>query len=334
MNMRRYLICCILIFPVFYFSGHADVAGRETRSGDSSGIWDGLCSFWSGISDFFIPHYEERKIVFETETNYYHVLVEDDCEGKRHLIFGSRKGTQSMFFPNKPETLASSYMRHAFTALSALERKPERVLFIGLGGGVMPMFLRRHFPEALIDIVEIDKDLLPVAVDYFSFEKDPRMRIVFKDARLFAKKEPEGQYDLIFLDAYNGDYIPFHLATVDFFKCLKRLLKPEGVLAMNIANFGNTKFIRSEFKTLKKVFPYMRVVVCPNETNFIPLASENNLLELPALISRANDLDNTYTFNMSLEEMLSNMMAEAELDEYLNDSKAIIYTDDYAPVNH
>ena len=39
---------------------------------------------------------------------------------------------------------------------------------------------------------------------------------------------------MIFLDAYQNDYIPFHLTTLEFLKEVKSRLKEDGVVVSNI----------------------------------------------------------------------------------------------------
>ena len=86
------------------------------------------------------------------------------------------------------------------------------MLLIGLGGAAIPKFLARHYPDIELHIVEIDPDVVQVARKYFSFQPTERMKVFVADGRLFLTQTQE-RYDVILLDAYSSDTIPFHLTT-------------------------------------------------------------------------------------------------------------------------
>ena len=54
------------------------------------------------------------------------------------------------------------------------------------------------------------------------------------DARPFLRRTDE-RYDLIVVDAYHQPYVPFYLATREFFRLARERLAPGGILALNVA---------------------------------------------------------------------------------------------------
>ena len=74
------------------------------------------------------------------------------------LIFNIHIGdrNQTCLDVNEPEKLVFSYTRMSFAGL-LVNPEPERILVAGLGGGSIPMTLTDLFPDAQIDIVEIDQ---------------------------------------------------------------------------------------------------------------------------------------------------------------------------------
>jgi spermidine synthase len=102
-----------------------------------------------------------------------------------------------------------------------------------------------------------------VARRYFSVPADDaRMRIVAEDGRLFITRSSD-RYDVILLDAYLIDTIPFHLATREFFETAKRHLTPSGVLASNVIGAldgPRSAFFRAVYKTFAGVFRTVYVV--------------------------------------------------------------------------
>ena len=54
------------------------------------------------------------------------------------------------------------------------------------------------------------------------------------DARPFLRRTDE-RYDLVFVDAYHQPYVPFYLATREFFRLVRERLEPGGIVALNVA---------------------------------------------------------------------------------------------------
>ena len=78
------------------------------------------------------------------------------------------------------------------------------------------MAFHRLFPTAVIHAIEIDTAVTKVAKKYFDFTENDQIK-VDQDGRVFTKRALANsfKYDLIILDAFNGDYIPEHLMTQD-----------------------------------------------------------------------------------------------------------------------
>jgi spermidine synthase len=137
----------------------------------------------------------------------------------------------------------------------------RRVLFVGLGGGTTPKRYHEDYGQMTIDVVEIDPTVVAVAREYFGVPRDARLRLHAQDGRLFIAQSRE-RYDIIILDAYLIDTIPFHLATREFFETVRAHLTPGGVLASNIIGaLGGPRsgFFRAVHKTLREVFPSVYV---------------------------------------------------------------------------
>ena len=119
--------------------------------------------------------------------------------------------------------------------------KPMRVNITGLGVGVLFCYGR---PGDYYRAYEISPEALAVATDtnLFTFVSGcpAKTDIVLGDARkgleaeLAAGVEP---YDVIVVDAFTGDNLPYHLSTVEAFDLYFKLLKPDGILCVNISNW-------------------------------------------------------------------------------------------------
>jgi len=322
--MRLHIVINFIL--LFFFTGQ--LAAEEKSLIDK--FQPPQPGFWETVSNLFIPHFEKCNIVFEKESEYFSITVEDSETGLRHLVFNPKKGSQSTINPNKPNDIIPHFMQYSFLSLATIKAPPEKVLFIGLGAGIMPMFLRRLYPDTEMDIIEIDPAIEPIAKKYFGFKPDRKIEVITKDGRVFINKCKK-QYDIIFIDAYNAKEIPFQLTTLEFFKHIKRCLRPEGLLVANIANFGNMNFIFSQLETVQQVFADIAVFVCPGQTNFVLFASEKNKLDQKKWKQRSKAIDKKYAWNFKLTPFTNTRLPEDYIISNTKDAK--ILTDEFAPVN-
>ena len=66
-------------------------------------------------------------------------------------------------------------------------------------------------------------------------EDNPNLTVYDADARPFLRRTDE-RYDLIIVDAYHQPYVPFYLATREFFRLARERLAPGGIVALNVAS--------------------------------------------------------------------------------------------------
>jgi len=118
---------------------------------------------------------------------------------------------------------------------------PMRVGVIGLGVGTLACWGRAN---DFYRFYEIDQNVVDIAMNqnYFTFISDStaRCEIVTMDARLALEKElelHEEKYDVLVLDAFTGDSVPYHLLTKEAFAVYFARLKPDGILALHITNW-------------------------------------------------------------------------------------------------
>jgi hypothetical protein len=84
---------------------------------------------------------------------------------------------------------------------------------------------------------------------------NPRLKAITADARPFLQSTTQ-TYDLIFIDAYRQPYVPFYLATADFFKLVHDHLAPDGIVALNVSTVpGDDTLPRDIAGTLATQFP-------------------------------------------------------------------------------
>jgi spermidine synthase len=249
---------------------------------------------------------------------------------RRCLIFNIHIGdrNQTCVDVNEPEKLVFSYTRMSFAGL-LVNPEPERILVAGLGGGSIPMTLADLFPNASIDIVEIDQAVFNVAKEYFFFEESDRMNVTVADARVFVKRAgiQGSQYDYIVLDAFTGDYIPEHLLTREFLQEVQEILAPDGVLVAN--TFSTSRFYDHESVTYHDVYGEFFNFKLPYSGNRIIITGQRPLPERGELISRAQDLaDRLKKYDVPILEYPARMSTAVDWDM----SRRVL-TDQFSPAN-
>ncbi len=217
----------------------------------------------------------------------------------------------------------------------AHDGQPFRALFIGGGGYTFPRFIAAKYPEAEIDVVEIDPEVTRVAHAFLGVSGDSKIRSFNEDGRWFVMNCKEKKsYDFIFGDAFNDLSIPYHLTTLEFARLLKELLKPQGLLLANVIDsFQKGRFMPSYIRTLEEAFGKGHV-------HLILLSSDYDKVGISTCVVVASpeklDLEDfTKTIRKEEgEEMTSHVVPPERLQQYLKERDAMVLTDDYVPADN
>jgi spermidine synthase len=118
---------------------------------------------------------------------------------------------------------------------SLRDEPPAKVAMLGVAGGAVARAYAKYFPDTIIDAVEIDGELFDIGRRWFGLNHRPQLRVHAADARPFLRKTEE-RYDFIFLDTYRQPYIPFYLATREFFELARDRLTPGGAVIINVGH--------------------------------------------------------------------------------------------------
>ncbi|KAJ1734303.1 hypothetical protein LPJ61_001150 [Coemansia biformis] len=146
--------------------------------------------------------------------------------------------------------------------LRALTRKDlagdgtERALQIGLGVGVSARSLHRQ--NVRVDVVEIDPAVHEAAVRFFGLPRNLNA-VHLMDGRRFIDQAPAAIYDYIVHDVFTGGSVPAALFSQSAVGQLRRILRRDGVLAMNYVGIPNDKRTLGHIvSTLRTAFPSVR----------------------------------------------------------------------------
>jgi spermidine synthase len=200
-----------------------------------------------------VPTPQIKSAIYETESEYQYIRVVSDGHGGRELELNEGVVTHSAW--RRDTVLTRRYWDLFLMLPPLLERAPRNMLVIGNAGGTMGRAYGRFYPRVAIDGVELDPALNRVARRYFGAGDNPRMRLIAADGRPFLEGTKK-RYDLIVVDAYRQPYVPFYLATSEFFQLAREHLRPGGAIALNVAATpGDRKLSDAIGTTLLTVFP-------------------------------------------------------------------------------
>jgi spermidine synthase len=199
------------------------------------------------------------RVVFRKETRYHRITVADDGDS-RYLRFDN--SFQSGMFRKHPFRTRFRYTDFFDLGL-AYDPSARDVLFVGLGGGSAPKRFWRDLPTLRIQVAELDPVVVDAARRFFALPRDSRLDVSAEDGRRYLAGHDE-RFDVIAIDAFYADAIPFHLTTREFLELVHRRLRPGGVVVTNVIGAlagSESKLFRSLYRTYRTVFP--TVVVHP-----------------------------------------------------------------------
>lgn len=277
----------------------------------------------------FFSSFAQAKVIKEQRSLYRNILVEDSGD-YRCLKFSvkRKKSSQSCIYKVNPKALVFDYTKFVMTSL-VFQPNPKKALIIGLGGGTLSNTLLELYPDISIDNVEIDPAVISVAKEYFDFKVTDNVRAHAQDGRIYMKRalRKNQHYDMIILDAFNGEYIPEHLLTKEFLEETNGLLSEQGIIVAN--TFSSSKLYHHESATYHAVFGDFysvkkginqgnRIIIIPKIYPSDKQLAENAKLLHPILLD----------YNMDLSTLMGYLQRE---ENESSDYKVL--TDQYSPAN-
>jgi spermidine synthase len=192
-------------------------------------------------------------LLYETESSYQYIQVVERADGSRVLKLNEGVAVHSVWHP---DTVLTGGVWDTFLLVPPLLDRPvERMLVIGNAGGTVARAFGELYPDVIVDGVEIDGQVSEAARRYMGLEDNPRLNVITADGRPHLALTDE-TYDIIVVDAYHQPYIPFQLATREFFAAAREHLRPGGVVALNIATVpGDDRLTRAVGSTLLAEVP-------------------------------------------------------------------------------
>ncbi len=293
------------------------LAAREPKAGNPA-------LFAAGAALFLLPPLiKSDSTVVESEYNSIRIYDIVEAETLRDMRVLELNNYQN----------SGMYLDNGDPAYDYLQffRLPEhfvpgfnKALLVGAGAYSFPKYYLARYPQARLDVVEIDPKLTALARQHFALADNPRMRLFHEDGRTYLNRCRE-KYDAIYFDVFRSMYsVPDHLTTLESARQASRCLTENGVAVYNLlgaVDGQSSRFIRAEITTLKQVFPHVYVFLVQDgrdrqtAQNIICVAGRH---ALPSLTNP----------DPALDRMLGSSLIRDDLS-----FNAPVFTDDYFPAN-
>jgi spermidine synthase len=191
-------------------------------------------------------------VIYERESRYQYVAVRQHADGALALELNEGVVANSLWYPGSVLTGGEWDM---FLVVPPLVPHTVRsALVLGNAGGSTARALVALYPRTAIDGVEIDPAVTEAARRYLDLGRIPRLHVVTADARAYLRGTGK-HYDLIAIDVYRQPYIPFQVATREFFSEVRSHLTPGGCVALNVARLpGDRGLLDAVASTVRDVF--------------------------------------------------------------------------------
>jgi spermidine synthase len=285
-----------------------------------------------------------------------------DSQSKTRSLF-LNGDLHSQMYIDYPNDLALLYTQF-FPLGLVFNPDAKSILFVGGGGFSGPKYFLEAYPGIeRVDVVEIDPVVIDVAKQYFGVDdSNSKLNIYNDDGRRFllGNNGVDQEYDIIVLDAYSKNYVPFHLMTDEYFQLLNDHLTEDGVIVSNhigpigqgitssdwgFAAYEKSRLWRAAYKTMAEVFPSMyvfptRLNADGSVQNIILVASKDEIAYDGNSIREMQETMASGSNSIYNEESrgTTNFLQTIDYANYLYNSTNIrtddvpIFTDEYAPV--
>ncbi|WP_028575558.1 fused MFS/spermidine synthase [Desulfonatronovibrio hydrogenovorans] len=264
---------------------------------------------------------------FDLDSRYNRIQIyqghEQGTDRLVRVITTSPGRYQSAMYVDDPQELILEYTKY-FRLIKHFNPDIKKTLMLGGGAYSFPKHYLNALPKAEIHVVEIDPEFTRLAREHFYLQDSPRLTITHQDGRTYLNSSSQ-KYDAIVADVFSGSYyIPFQMTTLEAVENMSRLLKPKGVVLMNIisaAGGPNSRYFQAQLKTFEQVFPQVFAFQVDAPID----AKKNQNIMLAAF--KSHEPVTMSNPDPELDRMLANLWQ----DDFEHDLPVL--TDNFAPVD-
>lgn len=170
---------------------------------------------------------------------------------------------QSYVDLDDPTYLDFEYVQAFADVLDALDPGPLAVTHVGGGACTLVRYVAHTRPGSPQIVLEPDSGLTAAVRARLPFARNVRVRIRPVDGRSGVAALRDTSADVVVVDAFHGGRVPPELTTREFMADAARVLRPDGVLLMNIADGPPVRYTKRLAKTVATALPEVLAVADP-----------------------------------------------------------------------
>ncbi|GAB2584583.1 spermidine synthase [Microlunatus antarcticus] len=193
------------------------------------------------------------------------VLVPD---GSRRAAFLLRVGRtdQSYVDLDDPLRLEFDYVQRIADLVEALFEpgRTLRAVHVGGAGLTLPRYVAATRPGSVQTVLEPDAELTDFVRARLPLPRGHGIKVRAVDGRSGLPELNEGIADLVVLDAFSGAQVPPDLTTGPALAELHRVLRADGVLALNVTDRGPLAYTRRVLAGLRERFAVVGLCAEPS----------------------------------------------------------------------
>lgn len=215
---------------------------------------------------------------------------------------------QTCVYLNDSFKIVHEYAQNVVAATLFMESfEPKSILMIGLGGGVIARTIQDIFPSARFDIVELNQQIVTIALNHFNLKPNINTRIITADGFEFVQKdETKTRYDLTIIDVdvlYDQDRYSVKQKQQIVRNSLQITKRPGGVMAVNWPHSPDYSKILQEVtnETISLISDFNRIIILKN--------SPKIRLDKDFLIERARAL-NFKKYGLNIDRLIDRIQID------------------------
>lgn len=188
-----------------------------------------------------------------------------DVDRERAWLLTVDGAPQSYVDLDEPGHLEFEYARRLGHVVdtAAGEGAPLDVLHLGGGALSLPRYVSVTRPGSRQDVVEADGGLVALVAEHLPLPDGSGVTVHTADARTWLEAAPTASADLIVGDVFGGSRVPAHLTSLTYAREVRRVLRPGGTYAANLADGAPFGFLRGQLATFAAVFPELALIAEP-----------------------------------------------------------------------
>ncbi|GAA3398109.1 fused MFS/spermidine synthase [Streptomyces roseoviridis] len=238
---------------------------------------------------------EQIPVIRDVDWGTARLLPDVDTErGWLLTVDGAPQSYVDLDDPTRLEFEYAQRLAHVVD-LAAEPGAPLDVVHLGGGALTLPRYVAATRPGSRQRVAEADRGLIALVDEHLPLPRESGISVYGADARAWLETAPDASADLLIADVFGGSRVPAHLTSIEYARQARRVLRPGGVYAANLADGAPFAFLGSQLATFAAVFPELALIAEPSVLrgrrfgNAVLLASDREIDTAPLARRTAAD---------------------------------------------